>query len=375
MPHIVLLSESIGAGHERAAMAIEEALLGLNADIQVTRLNVLDTFRPRAAKVTRTLYLQSLAHYPNWWGKWYEKNRQKEWKGLSRSLIRGILRKEVASWLYQLAPDVVVCTHPLPTFLIAEMKKQGWQIPLCSVLTDFDLHAYWTHRGVDVYCVPVQEMKEEILRRPGNRADVVVTGIPVLRTFTETAVKKSADPVFNGNVLLIGGGLGIGVLPVVQQLVMSNIPCTLTVVCGLNQSLRRELKACYGNHSNVRILGYSRQIERLMAESDLLVTKPGGLTIAEALVMKLPMVLYTPIPGQEWRNGQMMNEYGVAITAGSPVDTSHIVHDLLRNHTRKEKMVNAMSEIRRPYASNEVVESIMDLATKGQRKRMYIMMS
>jgi processive 1,2-diacylglycerol beta-glucosyltransferase len=375
MPHIVLLSESIGAGHERAAMAIEEALLSLNENIQVTRLNVLDTFRPRTAKVTRTLYLQSLSHYPNLWGKWYEKHRQKEWKGISRSLVRGILRKEVVSWLHQLAPDVVVCTHPLPTFLIAEMKKQGWQIPLCSVLTDFDLHAYWTHRGVDVYCVPVNEMKEEIFRRPGNRAAVIVSGIPVLRTFSETAAKKSDDLVFNGNVLIIGGGLGIGVLPVVQQMVMSKIPCTLTVVCGLNQSLRRQLKACYGNHKNVRILGYSRQIERLMAESDLLVTKPGGLTIAEALVMKLPMVLYTPIPGQEWRNGQVMNEYGVAITAGTPADTSNIVHDLLQNHTRLEKMVKAMNGIRRPYASIEVVETIMDLATQGQRKRMYVMMS
>jgi processive 1,2-diacylglycerol beta-glucosyltransferase len=226
-----------------------------------------------------------------------------------------------------------------------------------------------------VYCVPVNEIKEAIRRRPGNRAAVYVTGIPVLRTFTETAVRKSDIPVRNRNVLLIGGGLGIGVLPVVRQLMMSNIPCTLTVVCGLNQSLRRELKACYGHHSNVRILGYSRQIERLMAKSDLLVTKPGGLTIAEALVMKLPMVLYTPIPGQEWRNGQVMNEYGVAITADTPVDTSRVVHELLQNPTRKDEMVKAMNGIRRPFASMDVVETIMDLATQGQRKRVYITMS
>lgn len=372
MAHFVILSESIGAGHERAAIAIEEELLAYDPNVRVTRLNLLDTFRPLTAKVTRTLYLTTLARRPGWWGKWYEWQRDKEWKGLSRSLVYSVLRKDVGTWLRQLAPDAVICTHPLPAFLIGEMKRQGFRIPIATVLTDFDLHGYWTHPEVDLYCVPLQIMAERLNNRLPGGSQVAVTGIPISRSFRdhqETA--KSYASVIptrttgKKQVLIMGGGLGIGILPVVEQIVEADLNCEVTVVCGSNQTLRHELQSRYGERSNIRIFGYTRQIAQLMAFSDLLVTKPGGLTISEALAMKLPMVLYTPIQGQEWRNGQIMSETGAALIANSVEETVHHVRRLLEHPSYRQMMISRIDTIRRPNAAKEVVNAVMDLAEGG----------
>ncbi|MFC4768289.1 MGDG synthase family glycosyltransferase [Effusibacillus consociatus] len=240
--------------------------------------------------------------------------------GISRLIVRSVLRKDVGTLLGRLSPDAVVCTHPLPACLIAEMKRKGLRVPLCTVLTDFDIHGYWTHPGVDLYCVPNQEMAAALRDRVKGQSEVRVTGIPIARSFgTEIPNLKRIGNSSTKRILIMGGGLGIGVLPMVQQIVQSDGKDEITVVCGKNQALRRELQEEYGDLSNVTILGYMRQVSRLMSTSDLLVTKPGGLTVSEALAMKLPMVLYTPIPGHEWRNGQLMSKLGVAVAARTEI--------------------------------------------------------
>jgi processive 1,2-diacylglycerol beta-glucosyltransferase len=368
MAHFVILSESIGAGHERAAIAIEEALLKHDPDVLVTRLNLLDTFRPLTAKVTRTLYLTTLARRPNWWGKWYEWHREKEWKGLSRSLVYNVLRKDVGKWLRQLSPDAVICTHPLPAFLIGEMKRQGYRIPIATVLTDFDLHGYWTHPEVDLYCVPLQSMADHLNRLHGS-SRVKVTGIPISAAFqaeqTDCLHDTEREERNRNRVLIMGGGLGIGILPVVERIVAAGFNSEVTVVCGTNHALRQELQERYGERPHVKILGYTRQIAQLMASSDVLVTKPGGLTISEALAMKLPMVLYTPIQGQEWRNGQLMAEAGVALTADTAEEAAGHVQRLLEQRTDLQSMAERTEQIRRPHAAEEVATAVTEMVRGG----------
>ncbi|WP_018132153.1 MGDG synthase family glycosyltransferase [Effusibacillus pohliae] len=376
MPHIVLLSESIGTGHERAACAIEEALLSAYPNVHVTRLNLLDTFRPRTAKVTRTLYLETLAHRPGWWGKWYEWQREKRINRFGRFIVYTVLRKDVIAWLRRLAPDAVVCTHPLPACLLAEMKRKGFSIPLCTVLTDFDLHGYWTHPGIDLYCTPVQTVAEALGERLKGSSEVRVTGIPIANSFVERLSGPTPGLFAPAKrVLIMGGGLGIGLLPMVERIIESDGGHEITVISGYNRSLRRELRNRHGNRANLRILGYTRQVAELMATSDLLVTKPGGLTIAEALAMKLPMVLYTPIPGQERRNGQLMSELGVAVTVGTPEEGAEQVRDLLENDSRRQNMRQQMESVRRPFAAAEVAEAVMEKALQHSPRHIPIRMA
>lgn len=382
MLHIVLLSEAIGTGHEKAASAIEEAFLSRYRDVRVTRLNLLDTFRPLTAKVTRTLYLETLARRPRLWGKWYEWQREKEMNGISRTIVHGILKKDVGSWLNRLSPDAVVCTHPLPACLIGEMKRKGLSVPLCTVLTDFDMHGYWAHPGVDLYCVPLHETAHALRRRLRERTGIRITGIPVSRAFAHgSAATPVADSPANKRILVMGGGLGIGVMETVRQIAGAETDgkpegdgggssgFEVTVVCGNNRSLRRELQTRYGNRKNFEILGYTAEIPRLMAGSHLLVSKPGGLTIAEALAMRLPMVLCPAIHGQEWRNAQLMSELGAAVAVNTAKEAADAVFGLLGSDSVRKDIVRRMDAVRRPDAAMEVAGAVMEIALEKRNRK------
>jgi processive 1,2-diacylglycerol beta-glucosyltransferase len=369
MPHILLLSEAIGNGHESAARAIEEALMTNDPEVRVTRINLLDTFRPLTAKVTRTLYFQALTHSPALWGRWYEWQREKKWNRVSRLVLRNVLKREVVAWLHHLAPDAVVCTHPLPACFIAELKKQGFSIPLCTVLTDFDLHGYWIHPGIDLYCVPLPSIADEISRRLGCGAQILVTGIPISEKFVnELQNRPPESPPSHKRILIAGGGFGIGVEPMVRGILNTEIPCEITVVCGRNRALYRHLKEANANYPGVRILGFSRQMHKLMAESDLLVTKPGGLTVSEALTMRLPMVLYTPIQGQESRNGRLMQELRVALHTESPDQVTSAVRHLLQHPESMHACIEKMNTIRRPYAARMIANAVLQLVPAYSKK-------
>lgn len=359
MTHIVILSEAIGAGHERAATAIEEALLETHPEVQVTRLNLLDTFLPLTAKLTKTIYLQTLARKPSWWGKWYEWQRSKEWNKVSRSIVRGVLWKDVAAWLSQLQPDVIVCTHPLPAMLVAELKKKGLTTPICTVLTDYDPHGYWTHPAIDMYCVPLPDIAKTILQRTGYKARVEVTGIPVSKQFSSISKSKASSST-RKKILITGGGLGIGVLPIVREMV-SRIDAEITVICGQNETLRSELEQEYGHLANVQIVGFTNEMARYMAESDLLVSKPGGMTITEALSMRLPMVLVTSIQGQELRNAQLMNSLGVAFSTVDERECVDFVNIILEHESIRKLMIDNMSTITKSDSASRIASSILNL--------------
>ncbi|PWK13121.1 MGDG synthase family glycosyltransferase [Tumebacillus permanentifrigoris] len=372
MSHIVLLSESIGSGHERAATAVEEALRAHEPLVQITRLNLLDTFRPLAARISRAVYYRALQHSPKLWGAWYEWQREKEWHAMVRNLIRQSLHRDVGKWLQELQPDVIVCTHPIPALLIAEMKRQGLRVPLCTVVTDYDMHGYWMHPAVDLYCLPLTEMAEEIEPRIGDHAEVRVTGIPISSRFAEAfTLTQHRTTHERKKILISGGGWGLGVVPMVEQIAGSGLEADVTIVCGTNRSLFHEMKARCEGLSHVAVHGFSEQMESLMAQSDVLVTKPGGLTMSEALAMELPMVLYSPVGGQESRNGHLMARLSVALAAHSARDLTQHVQRLVGCDLTRQQMVRSMAQIRRPLAALDVAAAVLEIrrSRSGKQRR------
>jgi processive 1,2-diacylglycerol beta-glucosyltransferase len=360
MKHVVLLSESIGCGHESAASAIEEALAKEFGDVKITRVNMLDTFQPLIAKFIKGIYIQMLKSTPVIWGAWYEYKRNKEWSGIVPKIIIGMLQKSVQKWLTAMKADVVVCTHPLSSFLIAELKERGMEIPLCTVLTDFDLHGYWMHPKVDLYCVPVREM-ETVIKKYNRKTSIKVTGIPVSGKFSEEVIKQKEQMHQRKKILIMGGGLGIGVLPMIETAMETSSLAEFTIVTGNNKRLYKKLKEKYEGYENIKILGYINHIQTLMAESDLLITKPGGLTLSEALVMKLPMVLYMPIRGQERRNGKLMESLKVALVSEELEEMKEKLASLMTNDSNLFKMERTMNRIRKPEAAKTIAKEIMKL--------------
>jgi processive 1,2-diacylglycerol beta-glucosyltransferase len=360
MSRILVLSASAGAGHLRAAEAVAAAI-ALEAPVaEVRQIDVLTL----AGRVVRDAYsrwyLTLVGRAPALWRYLYDRldrPARRRPVDLRRALERwntGRLRDAVRDF----APSAVVCTHFLPAQALGEARSRGrLDARLGVVVTDADVHRLWMHAGVDRYFVARAEARALLEAAGFSGEQVEATGIPVDPAFASVRDRVRvrarlglpAGPV----VLLLAGGFGVGpVREMAARLAQARRPAEVVVVAGRNEPLRRSLAAAA--RPRTRVLGFTREIHDWMAAADLLVTKAGGLTTAEALASGLPMVLVNPIPGQEERNADALLEDGAAVKAGHPEILAWKVDELLADPERLAAMRAAARRAARPDAARRV---------------------
>jgi processive 1,2-diacylglycerol beta-glucosyltransferase len=267
-------------------------------------------------------------------------------------------------------PDAVVCTHAFPCGAMAEYKNIfGDAPPVVAVVTDFAVHGFWVHTNIDRYVVATETMRAALLARGVAASAISVSGIPVRREFAPSAeaveeLRERLDiPADRYVVLLMGGGLGLA--PIERMLCALRAvraPLAAVVVAGRNTRVRRRLaEAAESLDFPVRALPFVENVYDYMHAADLLVTKPGGLTTAEALVARIPMVLCKPLPGQEERNARILVEAGAAVRAPRVDELAATVQALRADRARRERMIAAAARIARPNAAGEAAAMIARL--------------
>lgn len=361
MRRVLLLSVSAGAGHMRAAEAVEIAARELDPAAEVRHLDVLSVADPAFREAYSKWYLTLVSRAPALWGYFYEymdrppKQRPVPLKRALEHWNTRRLRENVRSF----APDAVVCTHFLPAEVLALERARGrLRGRLGVVVTDADVHRVWVHKGVDRYFVARDEGAVYLRALDGASPEVEVTGIPIDPRFARSADraalrKKHGLPAEGPVVLLLGGGFGVGpVEDLFARLQSAERPVRFVVVAARNEKLRRALEAASGPRAVV--LGFTREIDEWMAVADLLVTKPGGLTTSEALARGLPMVLVHPIPGQEQRNADALLEAGAAVRANNVEALAWKVDKLLGEPGRLDAMRAAARKAARPDAARRI---------------------
>jgi processive 1,2-diacylglycerol beta-glucosyltransferase len=269
-------------------------------------------------------------------------------------------RTRIIRYLKQFSPDIVLCTHYLPLETLGLLRKKKDELhPLTvSVVTDFEAHALWMDACVDLYCVAAEETKARLVARGAAAENVVVTGIPISARFAKlpdaTAVRKNYGWRDDLPVLLVlSGGFGMG--PVAEFLAeLDKVPQAFqtVVVCGRNEELRRELAAQDRRHPT-HVLGFASNMHELMAVSDLIITKPGGLTTSEALALGKPLFILNPIPGQEAANSDFLLERGAAAKVNRVEDLPYRVGQLLGSKKLSE-MAKAAKALGRPNAATDI---------------------
>lgn len=269
-------------------------------------------------------------------------------------------------------PDAVVCTHAFPCGAMAEYKRLFNDAPpVVGIVTDFAVHAFWIHETIDAYAVATETVRDVMIARGIAPERVAASGIPVRAEFatpseSRESLRERLDlPRDRKIVLMMGGGLGIGPLERMMRTLESvRVPLAAVVITGRSaRSERRVLAAAQSVSYPVRALSFVDNVYDYMHAADAFVTKPGGLSAAEALAARIPMLLCKPLPGQEERNARILTEAGAALRVRRIADLPHALEGILSDSGQRTRMLAAAERFARPNAAGEAATMIARLAT------------
>ena len=320
---VLVISESFGLGHERAADALTRAMKQRVPNIQVRHTNSIGSSYPRLKDMIFKCYLQLINRLPQTWHRFYETSRAQTDDETSRRMVRLLLEGSITSEIKRFRPDAIVCTHPFPASVIAGLKEKGLDVPLVGIITDYDIHAYWLNRNIDLYIVGDQCLEKGFADLDFRPRRVSGQGIPIDPVFAHRTGREEAREglgLDSGRpvVLVGGGGWGLGALEKITAMLaeMPEAP-QVTVVTGINAGLRKVMMRRFSNKSNIRVEGLVDNIHEHMWAADVMVTKPGGLSTTECLASGVPMVLFDVLYGQEVWNARFLTGNGAALKADS----------------------------------------------------------
>ena len=363
-PRVLLLSASSGAGHVRAAQALEKAL-SARGDCVVEHIDALQHVSKIFQRLYDKTYISMVRRAPELMGVLYERTDQ-PWRHLRRRLALDRLNTApMIRLLKHIQPDLCVATHFLPAEIIAWLiAKRKLRARNAIVVTDYDVHAMWLVRTVDRYYVAIDEAAEYLERIGVPRELVKVTGIPIDPLFAapmeRSAARKHLGLDAEATVILVAaGGYGIGpVEQLVKDLLALQKPWQIAAIAGKSDKMRKRLEQLAKGAGNMPTgsrrlcpVGFTTEMDQYMAAADLMVGKAGGLTTSEALVRALPMALVEPIPGQEERNADHLLEAGAAIRCNNLPAAAWKIAKLLDDPARLARMKEAAHGLGRPGAA------------------------
>jgi processive 1,2-diacylglycerol beta-glucosyltransferase len=367
---ILLLSVSAGAGHTRAAEAIRSHADRLDGAVTATHLDVMDFVPAAFRKLYTDFYLRLVNKHPAVWGYLYQLTNEAQPDGTLQKLRRGVERLNTRALHRQIAdfqPDAIICTHFLPAEILAHMiRKAKLSCPVWVQVTDFDLHQMWVQQNMTGYFAPSEEVAFRMRAQGILPQAVHVTGIPIMPAFSRIpdratcAAEYGLDPG-RTTILLMGGGAGLGSLDqIATRLLALDADFQLIALAGKNAEALAALQVLAERYPQ-RLFpqAYSNCVERLMACADLAITKPGGLTSSECLAMGLPMIVNSPIPGQEERNADFLMENGVALKAFDAVTLEYRVQYLLKSPAKLADMRANALRLHRPDAARTVLDIVL----------------
>ncbi|WP_426287346.1 MGDG synthase family glycosyltransferase [Luteibacter sp. E-22] len=371
---ILLLSVSAGAGHVRAAEALDATVSALatgGREIEAKHLDVMDYVPSSFRRVYADFYLRLITRHPQLWGMLYRITDDTRPEAVTQRMRRTIERlhtRRLRAAIAQFAPDAIVCTHFLPAeMLMRQIRKGRITVPVWLQVTDFDLHRMWVIPEMTGYFAASPEIAQR-MRAVGLPASRVhTTGIPVMPAFAEPQDRRALAESFGMDpdrpaYLVMGGGAGVGALDELADTLLSKGgDFQLVVLAGRNAAMLERLRTLAATRHVGRLFphGFTRHVERVMACCDLAITKPGGLTTSECLAMGLPMIVNAPIPGQEERNADYLLEQGAAWKAIDAVALAWRIGELRAHPARLAAMAASARAIGRPHAAREVIDTVL----------------
>lgn len=322
-PKILILYAMFGDGHYQVSQALKQQFLEQGIE-DVKMIDLFAESHPRFNGLFRFLYDKSAAWFPNIYGWIYHITNEMSPDRLFGRWLHSFGAGRLKKMLDQEQPDAVI--HTFPFLAMYELRRASdCRTPGFTVITDYVLHNRWIHPETDGYFVATKALKDSMVARGVKQDRISVTGIPLRGRFAEPVRVSEIQRKYGLNpkkryVLVMAGANGT--LPdlkaVMRELLLMDDGFAFILVAGRNERMYMELEALYSGVSDVHVFGYVKEIEKLMRAASCIVTKAGGITIAEAMALRVPAVVYRPLPGQEEGNAEFWAERGVLRIADSP---------------------------------------------------------
>ena len=368
-PKILILTGSYGNGHLKVSKTLKEIFIKHGMK-QIVESDLYLDAHPLITKASKYLYIKSFTYGQRLYGMfYYGGNRQKKYFQADIMNYYGV--KKLTHLVETLKPDLIVNTFPM---LVVPQLRKKIGIPIVNVLTDFGLHKNWIHRGVDKYYVASENLRLDMMEKGIAGDKIKVTGIPIDADFERQYDKKLLFEKYhldiNKPVILIAAG-AYGVLKDIKTIVrklLNEGDSQIIVVCGKNMELRETLTIeCLGE-DNALIFGYTNKMDELMKMATIMVTKPGGITLSEALALQVPLLLYRSVPGQERENAMFLEEKGASIIVEHPDELIENITKLIQHENIRINMKENMKKLYHPNAAEVMCEDMITMVLSEKEK-------
>ncbi|WP_404428300.1 diglucosyl diacylglycerol synthase [Sutcliffiella horikoshii] len=355
---VIILTASYGNGHLQVANSLYQECLNRGlTDVKIC--NLYAESHPFISEVTEKLYTKSFTYGKQFYKLFYYGTDIIQNKKMLRWYYQYGL-KRLTSLIQSEEPDILINTFPINA--VPEFRRRtGIVIPSFNIITDYCLHSLWLHDEIDKYYVASNELKAKIHSRGVPVSKVVVSGIPIRPAFSQSYDKQALYEKYHISpekdlILLIAGAHGVlkNIKDVCETLLLST-DHQLAVVCGKNLSLRNELAQLYKSYSGrFHCFRYLERIDELYKLANVIITKPGGITLTEATATGTPLILYKPVPGQEKENALFFSEKGAALIAKNHDELELHVNTLLQSKQKQSSLQSSIEKLYLP-ASQEVI--------------------
>ena len=365
---VLILSASVGSGHVKAADALARAMRARSDVDEVLSDDSLDHTNVLHKQFYSTLYKKLSAMLPEFLGWWYETSDDPWVADKGRLLIDLPQALPLINLVREFKPDVILCTHFMPAGVISWLIANGkLEARLGVVITDFHFHAFWITRAFNWYFVAQEDDKihMEALGLPADRIEV--TGIPVEPEFgapvdANAVLERHGLQPGRPTLLVAGGALGMSpATAVVRQLLQLDRDFQAIIVCGKNEEMLNEIVDLLKDRpGDFRVFGYTKEMSDFMSVATILLSKPGGMTTAEAVACGLPMMILDPIGGQEERNADVLLEAGAAVKCTEVTLVAHKLRRLLDDPERLRQMSRNARSLGHPNAAAEISRIVLE---------------
>lgn len=361
-PKILIVYASYGDGHYQASKAIEACFQSRGIS-DIILLDLMAEAHPLLNELTRFIYMQSFKSLSSVYGWVYNFTREMQPDTSLLRVVNSLGLTKLEQIITSIEPDLIIHTFPQLT-MPRILKRSGLSLPLVNVITDFDLHGRWIHPDVDQYYVATEELRQEIEERgiPGSR--IVVSGIPLKPDFSlKNDIHEELHNVLcpgKKTVLLMAGAYGVlqGIRDICES-VLSRGEYQIVAVCGRNEELYQGLQDSFADHPDIHLFGYVRNIAGMMRASDCIITKPGGITLSEAIACRLPVFVYRPVPGQELNNARYLKSKGIAEISYQVSELADAIHTTFKDEIRLNITLEQLDTLTKPFAADTIVDDII----------------